>query len=763
VNLGTTIGLGVRLALGGGRRGLTRLLLTAVGVGVGVALLIGGLGLAPALQARHGRELAREPVPNEATAGTNYALWQRVYDQIGRRDVTRTLVAGVGHAPVPPGLARLPGPGELAVSPALAQVLTTPLGRIARERMPGRIIELIGPEGLAAPDELVAYMGVPASRFRHVDASRVTGFGGVASPADRPIRVVVKLLILLGVAGLLVPTLVFVATSTRLSASSRERRLAAIRLVGGTPKQVRVLAAVEGGVGAALGSLLGVALFFVLRPIVAGISMAGYRWYPSDIAPPLNEAVLVVLVAPLLAVLASLASLRRLLITPLGVARRARVRRRVFLRPVPLVAGLAGLGWCFANRPLVNSGGFASLVIVFASFALLLIGVTLVAPWLGAAAASWVARAARRMGSVLGARRLQLDPTGAGRVASVVALVVFAAGVVLAIAPAADSQYGDIGLTMRPTTVMVVSGPHSSGDLRRRFGSVQGVRSVIPLSTVSAGPQAPEAFTAWIVDCRDLQAALTQPFPRCSAAPAYRGRFAPRWLKPGITEAVTIDGWDGSKSITMNLPNDFVSADIRQTATVFGSDLILPPSVLPRSARSYLHAYTTLVRTDGTDATVERIRNATAGLDFGAHVSTLEQTIAEHRHTSIQIASLVDLGVLVALGIALANLLVVTIDHVQERRRAVGVLAACGVPLRTLSGSVAVEAGLAVIPGVAGAAVFAVAVARIFGAIIGRPVAFPSGRVAVLSLLTLAAVGLVTLLTLPALRGAARPETLQVE
>jgi len=763
VSLATTIGLGIRLALGGGRRGLTRLLLTAAGVAVGVALLIGGLGLAPALQTRHGRELAREPIFADHEVHTNYSMWLNTNDRIGSRDLVRITVGGVGSAPVPPGLSRLPGPGELVVSPALASVLDTPLGRVARERIPGQVIGFVGKEGLVAPDELVAYVGVRASVISKLGIPRVVGFGGVAPPSDRPIRIVVKLLILLGVAGLLIPTVVFVATSTRLSAASRERRLAAIRLVGGTPSQVRVLAAVEGGVGAAFGSVLGVGLFFALRPVVAGISMAGYRWFPSDIAPPVDEAMAVVVLAPALAVAASVASLSRLLITPLGVARRARVRRRVFLRPLPLVAGLLGLAWCWANRRAVNAAEFRSLVVVFTSFALVLVGVTLMAPVLGAAAAPWVARASRRMGTVIGARRLELDPTAAGRVVSVMALVVFAAGVVLAIAPLTDSRYGDVGLAMRPSTLMVVGRPADSDRLRRTFGSVQGVRSVVPLLSVSAAPPAPEAFSAWIADCSDLKEALTLPFPRCEDAPAYRGRLAPRWLRPGGVHPVLLDGWSERRSFTMRLPPDFVSADIRQTGTVFGSDLILPASVLPRSAREHLHASTTLVRTDGADATVERVRNEASALDMQAQVQTLQQTLARNHRTGDQVTSLVNLGMLVALGIALANLLVVTVDHVQERRRAVGVLVACGVPLRTLSRSVAVEAGLAVVPAVAAAAVFSAVVAHIFGAIIEQRISFPIGRVSVLSTLTVAAVGLVTALTLPALRGAARPETLQVE
>src|ERR1051325_7369044 len=108
------------------------------------------------------------------------------------------------------------------------------------------------------------------------------------------------------------------------------------------------------------------------------------------------------------------------------------------------------------------------------------------------------------------------------------ALVVFAAGVVLAIAPVTDPRYGDVGLSMRPTTLMVVGMPAGTGELQRTFGPIPGVRSVTPPPTVSAAPPARETFTAWIADCVELGAALVQPFPRCSAAPGYRGPQAAR-------------------------------------------------------------------------------------------------------------------------------------------------------------------------------------------------------------------------------------------
>lgn len=54
--------LGVRFAFTGGREGWTRAVLTAVGVGLGVALLLLTTALPNALTVRHDREAARSDI-----------------------------------------------------------------------------------------------------------------------------------------------------------------------------------------------------------------------------------------------------------------------------------------------------------------------------------------------------------------------------------------------------------------------------------------------------------------------------------------------------------------------------------------------------------------------------------------------------------------------------------------------------------------------------------------------------------------------------
>jgi hypothetical protein len=314
------MGFALRLMITGARASSARLTLMVSGVAVGVALLIGALGVAPAIQARQLRVLAREPVrATGASRHHNYLLLTSTEDQAGDRTLMRYRVAAVGVAPIPRGLTQAPRDGDLFVSPALQDLLSTPLGKLVRPRLPGRVAGTIGPEGLLYPDELVAYSGVPR-RSLPLDAVPTAAFGHKRGPGG-PVDFRLKLAVVMVALGLLVPILVFIATSTRLSAAYRERRLAAIRLVGATPAEVRLIAAVESGSAAALGSLLGVVLFFLLRPAVGAISLAGLRWFPSDVAPPVMDVVAVLILTPVLSVAVAMVSLRRLVVSPLGVVR----------------------------------------------------------------------------------------------------------------------------------------------------------------------------------------------------------------------------------------------------------------------------------------------------------------------------------------------------------------------------------------------------------------------------------------------------------
>ena len=90
-----------------------------------------------------------------------------------------------------------------------------------------------------------------------------------------------------GVLAVLFPMLVLISTATRLAADRREERFAALRLVGGTPADIRVIASVESVVSAFCGAVLGVVVFLLVRPALAGAALIGTPYFnPSSRPPP---------------------------------------------------------------------------------------------------------------------------------------------------------------------------------------------------------------------------------------------------------------------------------------------------------------------------------------------------------------------------------------------------------------------------------------------------------------------------------------------
>src|SRR5205814_2618208 len=125
---------------------------------------------------------------------------------------------------------------------------------------PGREAGLIGAAGLPSPESLIVVLGRTTDQVSKLpDAHRVN-----TVPTTTPAQCESCIsgvnpagldLILGVVAGALIfPVLMFIGTATRLSAMRREQRFAAMRLIGATPRQIAVIAAVESAASAFIGT-----------------------------------------------------------------------------------------------------------------------------------------------------------------------------------------------------------------------------------------------------------------------------------------------------------------------------------------------------------------------------------------------------------------------------------------------------------------------------------------------------------------------------
>jgi hypothetical protein len=696
MKVGELLSLGTRLALGGDRGAKVRFTLMATGVAIGVALLTGALGAWAGLNAREDRRLARECLCDEMDALLSDAtLWIPDADTFFFRDLRLNFVAPVGDAPVPPGIDRIPAPGEAIVSPALRDILEGPEGRMLTARIPARVVGTIASSGLVEPGELTAYIGTTAEDLG-APAIPVRKWGIDRSADVGDIDLAVLQILVFGTAALLIPILVFIWTATRLSASRREERLAAIRLLGGTPGQVRLLAAVETGLASATGTIAGILLFLLGRQVVPYLLPAGARLFPNDIEPPLGVAVPAIALVPILSVLVGWLALRKVTRNPMQVVRKARRGSWITVPSAALLAlGLAlwiGLHWTYG---WINQADWRQAAYLLSAWILTAAGVLGVSPWIGSRAASVLTRFLRGTGPWLGARRLAHDPGAAGRVSAGVVVVVFAASVTLGYLPLLGGvRSGGASEALSDGVVSVdlyeFGGPRST---TKAVSSVEGVGATVPMRFLVGGHGAHDVA---ILPCSQLGSVLRTTPPGCATgAVLVNGEWTLKPARDGggglrLGTDLRLRTQEGDRVGTIHVPSE---PEITEFRFLEGTQLLIDEAAVSHETLSAAPVSRLLVQTDGRPETIEQIREALARLAPSGYssVSTRAMLAEFEAGGGTGVATAVRIGTIIALAVAAASMLISTIGGIQDRRRPLAALAAVGVPKRALRWSVAVQ------------------------------------------------------------------------
>jgi hypothetical protein len=428
--------LGLQLSLRSGREAMVRLLITAAAVAVGVALLLGVLAEFHAFQANANQPCwsctqgASVPAPLPAHG----ELWNNSVDFYRGQTVNRLDVAALGpNAPVPPGVTQLPPAGDYYASPALATLLRSVPADQLGERFPGTMIGTIGQAGLSGPGDLAIYIGHTTAQVNDIPGTQwVTAIN--SAPGEEVFSPFFRYAFGIGVLAVVFPMLVLISTATRLAANRREERFAALRLVGGTPGDIRIIATVEAMLSGFIGAVLGAVIFLVVRPTIAGAALVGTRYFESDLTPTVAGYVAMLIGVPIAAAIAALVSLRRLQVSPLGVTRRATPRPPTFWRLIALVIGVGVFvfGLSKTTRDGIGAPAYPGLILT-------MIGLVIAGPWLTAQAARLFGRSARGSSALLAARRLADNPKGAFRAVSGLTLAVFLGTMVGLIVPALNA------------------------------------------------------------------------------------------------------------------------------------------------------------------------------------------------------------------------------------------------------------------------------------------------------------------------------------
>ncbi|WP_407287789.1 FtsX-like permease family protein [Streptomyces sp. BP-8] len=774
-----SLAMGVRFAAGGGREGWVRTVLTAIGVGLGVMLLLGAASIPHILDARQQRGDARAAVAGEqpvkrsestllyAEAGTSFR-GQSVKGALLRPDGPR--------APAPPGVGELPRNGEMVVSPALAELLSAPEGRLLRERLHFTPAGTITEPGLAGPGEL-AYYAVSDARGTEHGAFRIDGFGSRTEP--RPMDPVLLVLIIVACVVLLMPVAIFIATAVRFGGERRDRRLAALRLIGADTRTVRWTAAGEALFGALCGLLLGTAMFLAVRQAAGSVTVWDVNAFPGDLTPAPALAALVALAVPLCAVGVTLFALRGVAIEPLGVVRNsAGRRRRLWWRlPVPLV----GVALLLANGPVGGDDGPVNPYLIAGGAVLMLFGITLLLPWVVEAAVGRLTG-----GPVpwqLATRRLQLGSGAAARAVSGITVAVAGAIALQLFFSAIQQDFMKVtGQDPDRAQLSVTLPSHDVATIRKMIGEfrrTEGVRGVIATIEASASRPGPvrkgEDFAPTtqltVGDCPTLRELAHT--GSCKDGDAFvvkdsNGMVDSDYIfqtaRPGARVLLNRDvttGEPGREPRLWTIPRSARVVDSRKDPSgqmAFG--VFATPGALNTAALDDPTARA-MVKTDPLvgDA-AEYVRNTAARIDPLMSVGTLQSLERDKQFSSVRTGLLV--AATATLALIAASMLVTTLEQLRERRRLLSVLVAFGTRRATLGWSVlwqtAVPVALGLALALAGGAGLGVALLRMAG-----KSTFDWSVVWPLPAAGAALVVLVTLFSLPPLWRMMRPDGLRTE
>ena len=712
------IRLALRLAGADGRTGLVPIALTALAVAIGTVILLFALSFGSALAPRYDHAAWRDTRGKDPQTAKAGLLLRRTADYWHGQLIVRVDVAALSvDAPVPPGIPAVPRAGEAFLSPALAALVAAQPASELGDRF-GRVVGTIGEDGLRAPDELFAVVGRDAASLRADGAPAVEALNGTGL-VPTPTNPLLQLLVIVAVIGALAPVAVFVATATRLSAARREQRLAALRLVGATPRQVAGFAAVEGLAATLPGALGGVLLFFVLRPFVARIPLDYLSWFPAAIAPPAWEAALLLVVVQIVGVLAAIVALRRVLVSPLGVVRRERRRPLRRRRLVPLVVSIAVFAGVLG--PLASSTGVGGplLWLFGGSFFGIIVGIAIAGPWLTAAVGWILTRLARGPVALLAGRRLSDDPHSSFGAVGGVVMAVFIGSVFLSIASlaAAASPVGGSGDAL----TVSVSGDGSA--VKRALADLAetgGVQAVATLREVIVG-QGDNQQSGVIADCASLVAALPVSGLQCGPGLVHLGPGG----KP-VTDAIVTGSFTtvaggylppGRLLGEARLHVDAAAIDrYAPASTASDSPLALPALIIDPRAVTPSDTFPVsqiAILTDGTPSAIEAARTVVEVDLPGSVVWTASQVATDAAKWFVELGRVVTLGVIGAMLLAGATLAIAVITGLVERRRPFALLRLAGMPLRRLKAVLLLEAAAPLIAVAALSALLGVGVTQL--------------------------------------------------
>ena len=221
------------------------------------------------------------------------------------------------------------------------------------------------------------------------------------------------------------------SVATQLGAAQREKRYAALRLIGATKRQVARVLILESLLASVVGVIIGLGAFWLLQAPLQNFKMDGMRFNPGDLALTATQYALIIGLTLGLTVFVNWRRMRRAQISPLGVSRSVeKVKKLRGWRPLVPATGIVifawlsskpGLDWLTANRESVMP-----MLLLMATLLLVMFGLVLAGGWLTNKLSLLAARWANSASMLIAGKRTAVHSRTVFRGVSGVVLALFA-------------------------------------------------------------------------------------------------------------------------------------------------------------------------------------------------------------------------------------------------------------------------------------------------------------------------------------------------
>ena len=558
---------------------------------------------------------------------------------------------------------KTPRPGEYYLSKALADAVAEyPEDNIlARFGKNTKYLGVIPSDYVASPDALMIVRGASAEEVAESDAFTKsqgqpsyfadvyrTDANGLKSDAKiDPVAVIV-----FGVGGtiLLFPIVIFVSVATQLGAAQREKRYAALRLIGATKRQVGRVLMLESLLASVVGVIIGLGAFWLLQAPLQDFKMDGMRFNPSDLALTGTQYALIIGLTLGLTMFVNWRRMRRAQISPLGVSRSVeKVKKLRAWRALVPALGIAFFAWLSSKpgRDWLDANKESAIPMLLLTTALLLVmfGLILAGGWLTNKLSLLAARWANNGSMLIAGKRTAVHSRTVFRSVSGVVLALFAGSFYLTATSGIEGLNAqaikDNGFSQLKRGTAIVIGRSLPGGMAEQLQQKSYITSVATIYPREDGD---------VIRCQDLA--------------TYTEHACPNNARP---DQFALLNFDAPVVKNVSLINDKVDTN---------------------GAKEYLV-------TLKSDNDIEKLRTLVTAkanqYDLTYAVSGTDSKKPHINPTIREFADLAYVGIGVTLFVAVASLIVSTIGGLMERRRSLYTLRLSGMRLAQLKRLVMVE------------------------------------------------------------------------